>query len=255
MQLSRVQDLSGKAWRYLLAALERPGQLPRCSLIPFKGVHFGEFLKLNHAWLKEAGIKTVIDVGAHSGEFSSAMHAVLPEAHIYAFEPLEDCHRKLRQRLGGNGTLDSFQIAVGERTGEIDFWRSSFPKSSSALAMSTLHQTAFPWSAKNERLTVPLDTLDHCIGERDLPAKVFLKIDTQGYDDRVLKGGRQLLKKIDYVLVEVSFSPLYDGQANFHDIYDFLRAAGFYYAGNMEQLLSPQDGSILQADALFVRKP
>ena len=121
--------------------------------------------------------------------------------------------------------------------------------------MSALHQTAFPWSAKNNRITVPLDTLDHCIGERDLPAKVFLKIDTQGYDDRVLKGARRLLRSIHYVLVEVSFRPMYEDQANFHEIYDILRTAGFYYAGNMEQLLSPQDGSILQADALFVRNP
>jgi FkbM family methyltransferase len=253
MQLSRIQDLTGKAWRYLLAALERPGQLPRYTVLPLKGVHFGEFIKLNHSWIREAGIRTVIDVGAHSGEFSSAMHAVLPDAHIYAFEPLEDCHRRLRQRLGGNGSLDSFQVAVGERRGEIEFWRSSFPKSSSALAMSTLHQTAFPWSAKNERLTVQLETLDHCIGDRELPGKVFLKIDVQGYDDRVLKGASQLLKRIDYVLVEVSFRPLYEGQAKFHDIYDILRTEGFSYAGNMEQLLSPQDGSVLQADALFVR--
>jgi hypothetical protein len=119
--------------------------------------------------------------------------------------------------------------------------------------MSTLHQTAFPWSAKNERLTVQLETLDHCIGDRDLPGKVFLKIDVQGYDDRVLKGASHLLKRIDYVLVEVSFRPLYEGQAKFHDIYDILRTEGFSYAGNMEQLLSPQDGSVLQADALFVR--
>jgi FkbM family methyltransferase len=253
MQLSRVRDLMGKGWGYLLGALEQPGKVPYYAMLPLKGVHFGEFLKLKHSWIKEAGIKTVIDVGAYSGEFASAIHAVLPAAHIYAFEPLEDCHRRLRERLGGNGSLEAFPVAVGERCGTIDFWRSSFLKSSSALPMSKLHQTAFPWSAKNDRITVRLETLDHCIGERDLSSKVFLKIDVQGYEDRVLKGASQVLKRVDYVLVEVSFRPLYEEQAKFHEIYDILLGSGFSYAGNMEQTLSPQDGSILQADALFVR--
>src|SRR6266478_564262 len=119
------------------------------------------------------------------------MHAVVPDAHIYAFEPLEECHKKLRKRLGGNGTLDCFQVAIGERSGTIDFWRSSFAKASSALPMSALHQAAFPWSAKNDRITVQVETLDHCIGDRDLPGKVFLKIDVQGYEDRVLKGATE----------------------------------------------------------------
>jgi FkbM family methyltransferase len=243
----------GKGWGYLLVALEQPQKVPHYAVLSLKGVHFGEFHKLNHFWIKQAGIKTVIDVGAHSGEFSSAIRAVLPAAHIYAFEPLEECHQRLRERLGGNGSLESFQVAVGDHSGMIDFWRSSFPKSSSALAMSKLHQTAFPWSADNDRLTVRLETLDHCIGQRNFSSKVFLKIDVQGYEDRVLRGASQLMKRVDYVLVEVSFMPLYEDQARFHEIYDILLGSGFCYAGNMEQLLSPQDGSILQADALFVR--
>jgi len=253
MQLSRVRDLMGKGWRYLLAGLEQPQDLPRYTTLPFRHIHFGEFIKLNRVWIKKAGIKTVIDVGAHSGEFSSAMHAVVPDAHIYAFEPLEECHKRLRKRLGGNGTLDCFQVAIGDRRGTVDFWRSSFAKASSALPMTALHQSAFPWSAKNERIEVPMETLDYCIGNRNLPGKVLLKIDVQGYEDRVLRGASEVLKRVDYVLVEVSFRLLYEGEARFHEIYEMLRQSGFFYAGNMEQLLSPEDGSVLQADALFVR--
>lgn len=255
MPLSRVRDLMGKGWRYLLAGLEQPQDLPRYAALPFRRVHFAEFIKLNHTWVKKAGIKTLIDVGAHSGEFSSAMHAVVPDAHIYAFEPLPECRERLMKRLGGNGTVEHFPVAIGDSSGTIEFWRSSFAKASSALRMSPLHQSAFPWSAKNDRITVPMDTLDHCIGDRDLPGKVFLKIDVQGYEDRVLKGATQVLRRVDYVLVETSFRPLYEGEAQFHEIYDMLRQAGLMYAGNMEQLLSPEDGSVLQADALFVRGP
>ena len=45
----------------------------------------------------------------------------------------------------------------------------------------------------------------------------MLKIDTQGYELEVLKGAARTLDRIDYILVETSFVPLYEGQANFRD--------------------------------------
>ena len=102
-------------------------------------------------------------------------------------------------------------------------------------------------------LTVQMKTLDDYIGGLEFKPKVLLKLDVQGYENRVLRGGVQILKWVDYLLVEVSFRPLYDGQASFNEIYEFLVEAGFSYAGNLDQLLSPLNNSILQADALFVR--
>ena len=95
--------------------------------------------------------------------------------------------------------------------------------------------------------------LDEYADQMELSSKTLLKIDVQGYEDRVLRGARKVLRKVDYVLVEVSVAPLYEGQAQFDPIYSFLLDSGFSYAGNLEQMLSPLDGSILQLDALFAR--
>jgi len=54
--------------------------------------------------------------------------------------------------------------------------------------------------------------------------------------------------------MEVSFRELYEGQALFDQIYETLKSKGFSYRGNLYQLLNPLDGSLLQADALFVRQ-
>jgi FkbM family methyltransferase len=253
-RISRLRNLIGKGWSYLLLALEQPLQLAYLPLLQLKGVHIGEFLKLNRSWIKQAGIKTVIDVGAHAGEFSSAVRTVLPNARIYAFEPLPECCDEIRLKLG-HGPFQVFQVAVGDRSGQVEFWRSSFTKSSSVLPMAQLHREAFPWSASNECLTVPLMRLDDYVDKVEVEPKVLLKIDVQGYEDRVLRGGLQFLKRVDWIVVEVSFRPLYEGQGQFADVYDFLVKQGFSYSGNVEQLLSPSDGSILQADALFVRTP
>jgi FkbM family methyltransferase len=250
----RARDISSKAWGYLATALQHPTQLLRLPSLCAKGVHIGEFLKLNNSWLKSAGIKTVIDVGAHSGEFSSAVRAVLSDARVYAFEPLPDCCQKLRTKLGNNnGSVHVFEVALGDQHGPVQFWRSDQAKSSSLLRMSELHQAAFPWTAGNHLTEVQLRRLDEYSDQMDLSSRTLLKIDVQGYEDRVLRGAKQVLKQVDYVLVEVSVAPLYEEQAQFDPIYSFLLQSGFSYVGNLEQMLSPLDGSILQLDALFIK--
>lgn len=243
-----------KAWTYLLAALQRPGQLPRTIAAVAAGVNLGQYLKLNWPWIRQSGIRTVIDVGAHQGEFSSAIRALLPDARIYAFEPLPDCCKILSQRLGANRPGQAFPLAIGRQPGAVTIWRCKYPKSSSVLPMAELHRASFPWTAENTPLTVEMNSLDSFDGQLRLAARVLLKIDVQGYEAEVLRGARNLLERIDFVLLEISFRPLYEGQASFKEIYELLQNAGFSYSGNLEQLLSPLDGSVLQADAFFVRR-
>jgi hypothetical protein len=54
--------------------------------------------------------------------------------------------------------------------------------------------------------------------------------------------------------IEVSFQPLCEGGPLFDDVYRLLREQGFRYNGNVEQLFSPKNGRILQADAIFCRQ-
>jgi FkbM family methyltransferase len=251
--LARTINVAGTVWRYLLTAAEQPRQFPRTLWMIAKGVNPGHYFKLNAPWIRRAGIRTVLDVGAHRGEFSSAIRALLPTAQIYAFEPLPDCCAELAKRFRTNGTFQAFPVAIGASHDRITLWRSSYPKSSSVLPMAELHKDSFPWSAGNTPLTVEIRALDEYLEQLKLAEKVLLKIDVQGYEAQVLNGAKEILKRVAYVLLEVSFQPLYEGQGAFAEIHAFLQSAGFSYSGNLEQLLSPLDGSVLQADALFVR--
>jgi len=249
----RLNNLMQKAWSYSLAVVERPQQLPYVLRSIFSGVHVGEFLKINQPWIRKSGVRTVIDVGAHCGEFSTAIRAVLPTVQIYAFEPLSDSYKKLRTKIHEEAGSRAFQVALGEERGEIMFWRSRFSKSSSVLPMADLHKLEFPWSSELIPVSTRIATLDDFLPHIELGRKVLLNLDVQGYEDRVIRGGTTLLRKVDYVLAEVSFRPLYEGQASFDDVYELLKGLGFSYLGNVDQLLSSTDRSVLQADALFGR--
>ena len=217
-------------------------------------VHELPRLTPHRAWFRAAGIRTVIDVGGFVGSSAYALRMMLPEAAIYSFEPLQDNFDRLVKNLAALGNFQAFCTALGERTGELDFYRSDFTASSSALPMGDLHRKAFPRTAHVNKVTVPLARLDDYLDRMTLRPPVLLKIDVQGYEDVALRGAPKLLESVDYLLTEVSYQPLYEGQVLFDGLYRMLAAQGFCYAGNFDSMLSPLDGAILQSDALFVKK-
>ncbi len=211
-------------------------------------------LTQHRSWFVHRKIGTVIDVGSYIGAFSFAIKIMQPEARVYAFEPLEENVKQFELNLKRFPNCLIFPLALGDHSGEVEFWRSEFPASSSVLPMDELHKIAFPYTANQSRQVVHMEKLDDHLPQLVLNGRVLLKLDVQGFEKRVLEGAVKTLKQVDYVLTEVSYQPLYQGQALFDEIYDFMRSHGFAYAGNFGVLISPLDGTILQSDALFVRK-
>jgi hypothetical protein len=100
---------------------------------------------------------------------------------------------------------------------------------------------------------VKIERLDDVAQNIDLGKSLFIKIDVQGYEDKVLKGGEETIKKAKVVIVETSFVPLYESQPLFDDVYSVFKKLGFAYFGMNDQLSDPKTGQILQGDAIFTR--
>ena len=244
-----------KLLQFLVLGLERPRQFfSIMGMMAGNRAHLNELLRLHNAgWLRQSGINTVIDVGAYTGSFSFAVRSILPEAQIYAFEPLPDNFALLHHKFRRDGNFKAFNIAVGSQSGKTTFYSNEFAASSSVLPMSREHQVAFPHTSQVTEISVPVKRLDDLKTQMGLRSKVLMKIDVQGYDFEVLKGARELLPQVDYVIVEIGVQLLYEQQASFEDIYAFMQSVGFVYAGDFDQLVSPKDGKVLQIDALFMR--
>jgi FkbM family methyltransferase len=245
-----------KSIEYLSLPFQYPGRfLPLVTKLftNRKLVHEMPRLTPQRIWFQQSGIQTVLDVGSYIGSFAYAIRHILPDANIYSFEPLMDNYDNLVRNLSPFGNFQAFNTAIGDHTGELEFYRSDFSPSSSALEMEELHRHTYPQSAHSTRVTVPVTTLDDQLMNSTLTPPVFLKIDVQGYEESVLQGAKKTLEKVDFIEIEVSYQPLYSGQLLFDGIYNILKDAGFHFAGNLDSMLSPLDGSILQSDALFIR--
>jgi FkbM family methyltransferase len=204
-------------------------------------------------WLKRYDIRTFIDIGAQVGEYVDFAQRFFPGALIYAFEPLKDVFETLKRKEAKIPGLTVFNYAIGEKETIAQIYRSSYAPSSSLLKMSSLHKETFPHSASHEIEAIRMCRLDDVFQDLPISPNTFVKIDTQGYEDRVIQGGRKVLSQATVIQIETSFEILYEGQVLFDTIYTQLRSLGFAFHGSLNQIYSPRDGSILQAHSYFIK--
>lgn len=219
-----------------------------------KNISIDEYLKLNQTWLIKTDIKTILDIGANVGQFASLIHEVLPSAMIYSFEPLEDCYKKLQERMRKVDKFKAFNIALGDANGELTFHRNEHSPSSSVLPMTNLHKQKYPHAVKYTVIKVKSKKLDDFAEELKIVDNLLIKVDVQGFEGKVIAGGKNTIRRAAILILETSFQPLYIDQPIFEDIYDSLKK-DFRYMGSLgEPRMNWFDGSPLFEDSIFVRR-
>lgn len=213
-----------------------------------KGYHY-----LKNLWLRQLSPRTVIDVGANTGQFSKQIRMLLPHSVIYAFEPLPDCFEAFQAAFAKDELVTAFNVGLAESVGELVFERNEFSPSSSFLKIAQAHTGAFPHTLRTSKEVVRVDRLDHVANSLVLASPLLLKINAQGYEDKILYGGEETARMADTILVETSFVELYEQQPLFDDIYLLLKRWGFAYQGSFDQLRDPRTGRTLQEDSVFVK--
>jgi len=133
------------------------------------------------------------------------------------------------------------------------FFHAEHSPSSSLLRSTAACETLYPFTRNQVAVSVPMTTLDRVFGHPPpLWPDTLIKLDVQGYEDRVISGGPETFRNARACLVEVSLDVLYEKQAAFKDIVLLLDNLGYRYAGNMEQICA-KDGHVIYLDALFVK--
>jgi FkbM family methyltransferase len=206
--------------------------------------------------MKQAGISpgTVIDVGANVGQFAVASTRLFENATVIPIEPNPRIVDMLRTNLPAGVRENVLMTAVGDTIGTAVFHVNRDSQVSSLLQLGSDRLGSFPRSTVVEEITVPVTTLDALFADRTLAAPILLKIDVQGFEDRVITGGATFLARVDWVLMEVSFSKLYEGERDFTSIIELMRSRGFRFVRPMNFHVSPKTNEIIEMDALFFRE-
>jgi FkbM family methyltransferase len=124
-----------------------------------------------------------VDVGANIGYYTRLLSDLAGErGRVTAIEPIPDAVRLLRQNTAGRANVTLVTAALSDHAGEADFYLASTEDMSSLSATAGTH-----------RLRVQLTTLDALLETAERVD--FIKIDVEGFEYQVLRGGLSVLAK------------------------------------------------------------
>lgn len=206
------------------------------------------------------------DVGARGG-LPPLWHAMGNQVSAIGFEPDKRSYEKLVSSGSGSGGTIQINSALYSEETELTLNLAHNEGDSSIYPPNKQFLDRFPESFRFnvvDQATMSAITLDAALEDNSVDRVDFIKLDTQGSELEILKGGSATLKRgVLGIEVEVEFNPMYEGQALFGAIDEFLRPFGFelfdlaptYWKQDGRDTIGGPKGQIIYADALYLLAP
>lgn len=186
--------------------------------------------------------RVILDIGAAQGKWARLAASIWPEAYIVGFEPnranvsyLERTKRDLPQFEYLQGFLGA------KRQTDIQYEYKG--------NQTSLYDTTPGTGAKE---TSEMFVLDQLIEQQCLPAPQFIKLDVQGYELEVLRGGTKAMATCEALLLEVSFYSAHPQMPAVDEVIEFMKSHQFSWYDVMGVLRRPGDDVLGYMDLLFV---
>jgi FkbM family methyltransferase len=243
-----------KCFRLFQQTLRKTGM----DLVPYP---LSDWTRERHALqslFHKLGINCVIDVGANRGQFGSQLRDFGYAGRIASFEPVRDTFERLTRTAAGHaGSWELFQYALGAAETKEEINVSEGTEFSSFLAPREDSQSRFPGNHVERTEAVQVkrldDVLDECAKGLESP-RIYLKMDTQGYDLEVIKGAERSLPKIVALQTEVSFQAIYHGMNGFADSICTLGTRGFDVFDFVPVTRDSEGLGVIEMDCIMVRR-
>ena len=197
----------------------------------------------------------ILDVGANVGQTLERYARILPNARIHSIEPFPDSFQRLRETAIAMPSAMAYQMALGEEDGEADFHVNQVYHTRNSLLTRPDSGRRYyrEGSELPDTVRVNVVTLDEFCARAGIDRVHLLKLDVQGAELQVLRGGRRLLgtNAVDLIFTEVMFVPHYEHGPLFDDIHAALSNHGYSLYGLYDLILA-SNGQLRYANALYL---
>lgn len=202
-------------------------------------------------------INVVIDVGANEGQFASELRRMGYQGKIISFEPISSVFEKLTIVASTDREWDVYNLALGKENSQQTIYIANDSAFSSLLKSNDWCEQEFGDESVGKREeTVNVRRLEEVLPEiiENLDrARIYLKMDTQGYDLEVFMGLGEMEEKILALQSEMSVVPIYQGMPHLTASISFFEQAGFGIAGMYPVSTEKLALRVVEFDCLMVR--
>lgn len=193
--------------------------------------------------IKRLGFKPsfVVDCGAYEGHWTEDFLEVFPGTKLLMLDAQSSKQEKL-QNISNRFPSAQLHIALlsAEDGKEFSFYEDE----------SNSHVT----KNNSGNVTKKGEALDAILQRKQLPYPDFLKLDVQGFELEVLRGGAKSLEHAEFCLLEVTLIDLDNGDPLMLEVMQFMNERGFQPYDISTLMRRPFDNALFQIDLLFIKK-
>jgi FkbM family methyltransferase len=204
--------------------------------------------------MRDFGVDLVVDVGANRGQFASSIRAFYAGA-ILSFEPVSGVFDELARTAATDPEWHVQKLALGDQDAEMTIHVPTQTEFSSLLAANDYSAARFGAGtipAKEELVTVRrLDDVLAELADVRTAKRIFLKLDTQGYDTNVFRGLGPRVDDVVALQSEISLIPIYEGMPHWTESITLYEGAGFGVVGLYP--ITQDHGRVIEYDCLLQR--
>jgi len=194
--------------------------------------------------------RTILDIGAYQGEWTKMAHQIFPLAKIFMIEATPDNESLLRNVSEASGLS---MALLGNKSKKSVIFYLADPKETSISTGNSIYIEKTQYFNNRHFIRLPMITLDFLVEKRKLKNVDFIKIDTQGSELNILKGGKKTVSKAEFILLETQNLEYNDKAPFTEDVVIAMKSYGFRLFDILEtHYLS--SGELFQVDLLFAKK-
>ena len=196
--------------------------------------------------LKKTGFqpRTVLDIGAYQGHWAVTLQKHFPSSNLFLVEA-NPGHLPHLKKSGFDFTI----ALLGDKPKKsVNFYTTQPPYSNTGASIYKENTQAYKQS-KIKKL--PMTTLDAIVKKHQLRNIDFIKLDTQGSELDILKGGLKTAKQAKYILLETQVTTYNQGAPHLPQVLQFMGKINFKLY-DLTQIHYHQD-KLSQLDLLFTK--
>jgi FkbM family methyltransferase len=200
-------------------------------------------------------INCVIDVGANRGQYGEFLRNMGYRKRLVSFEPIPAMFKVLEEKSRNDPDWHVYNLALGSSNQALDLNVMSSEEFSSLLPVNSYGSEHFQDRIAVERTervnVVRLDSiLDEMTARLEDP-RLYLKMDTQGYDLQVLEGLGERCPLVLGLQSEIALRPIYEGMPDYLTALARYNALGFSITSLVP--VSRENLRVIEYDCLMIR--
>ena len=191
---------------------------------------------------------SILDIGSNNGQFFLESKKTFNKAYYFLVEPNPNCEKALCTY-----DVDYYIGAFSDKIKPVKFLMS---KVDEYCTGNSLYKESTNYYSKDNliELDIITETMDNFFISKKIKRFDLIKLDTQGSELDILKGGVNMVKQSLGLIIEVAVADYNIGAPKYNEVFDFVDSLGFEKKIKIGVNFNPETRELVHEDYLFINK-